>query len=694
MLTILLCTLACVAFPQPAEPSAGFLDTEAFSIRQFESTRDALGAARGPSLDEAEEAALTRAIDSAAKAMVNLRVSDGFPMQLSWNHAELVAELKLIAIGDPLPQVIAMDAFSIARFSVGDKRPDLMGHLGVLKARGLPPHLLSQFAAVGFANKAESEAAISFAVREAANAIRQPYSERADKRIVYAAIQPMLGDFEESSVDELRRLLAEYPPSDPWMMHTLLGVWHTELAWRRRGSQRADQTTDAQFAAFDEQLAIAREHLTKAYALDPGCPEPAAEMIAISMATGAAGEDSIEAWFRRAYEAQPDYAPAFDQMRTALRPRWGGSVERIRRFALWCVEPGRHPKGVGHQGWITFMTLRSEIGQAVWQDRELVEAVRRSIEELRGSNLSSVSPWYCNTVLMEIALSTGRIEDAAGHLRDLGGGLGRWQLRMRDRPHRPFGPELLPFHSAAKQEAMLAQRAEDADDWTAAADLWASALAKVDLNEDTLAHRAISDRLLRADRSASLRAGEWVGLEYNLEGIGSRLIAGEFRLLDDGTVSMHPESQEFMGPAVALFDIDPGRSYEIECDVWAGEGGLILGWSERRARHDAYTTVLRSDSRLTIGHSESKPIQVPLPEGFDNEVSRLRVRVEGAGLTVWLGEVQVYAGPAPSEQIANGERIGIGRQSLLPFGHRFAREHNRISNVRLRLIGADTTNNP
>lgn len=694
MLTILLCTLACVAFPQPAEPSAGLLDTEAFSIRQFESTRDALGAARGPSLDEAEEAALTRAIDSAAKAMVNLRVSDGFPMQLSWNHAKLVAELDLIAIDDPLAQIIVLDAFRIAGFSIGNQRPDPMAHLAKLKARGLPPHLLAQLATVGFANKAERENATSFAVHEVASAIRKPYAERSEKRIVYAAVEPMFADFTEPMIDELRRLLGEQPPEDPWLMHTVFGGWHTELAWRRRGSQRADQTTDEQFAAFDEQLAIAREHLTKAYALDPGCPEPAAEMIAVAMAIGAAGEDSIEAWFRRAYEAQPDYAPAFDQMRTALRPRWGGSVERIRRFALWCVEPGRHPRGVGLQGWITFMTLRSEIGQAVWQDRELVKAVRRSIEELRDSNLSSVSPWYCNTVLMEIALGTGRIEDAAGHLRDLGGGLGRWQLRMRDRPHRPFGPELLPFHSAAKQEAVLAQRAEDADDWVAAADLWASALAKVDPSEDSLAHRAVSDRLLRAGRSASLRAGEWVGLEYSPEGIGSRLIAGEFRLLDDGTVSMHPESQEFMGPAVALFDIDPGRSYEIECDVWAREGGLILGWSERRARHDAYTTVLRSDSRLTIGHSEGEPIQVPLPEGFDKEVSRLRVRVQGSGLTVWLGEVQVYAGPAPSEQIANGERIGIGRQSLLPFGHRFAREHNRISNVRLRLIGPDTTNDP
>jgi len=130
-----------------------------------------------------------------------------------------------------------------------------------------------------------------------------------------------------------------------WAKLTLLGIGEIEMAWLRRSSKWASAVTDEQWQGFVEHLEKAREHLQKAWEMDPSRPEAAGHMITVAMG-GSIGEDELRQWFDRSVQAQFDYYPAYNKMLWALRPRWCGSHQHMLAFGLACASTNRFDTGV------------------------------------------------------------------------------------------------------------------------------------------------------------------------------------------------------------------------------------------------------------------------------------------------------------------------------------------------------------
>lgn len=104
------------------------------------------------------------------------------------------------------------------------------------------------------------------------------------------------------------------------------------LGWERRGGRSADKTQEAQFEAFFEALAAAREDLEAAAELAPEDAGPFGSLIDVAKGLQAPREvvDELyaEAQRRERWAMQPAWS-----MAQYLAPQWYGSVEEMVAFA-------------------------------------------------------------------------------------------------------------------------------------------------------------------------------------------------------------------------------------------------------------------------------------------------------------------------------------------------------------------------
>jgi len=79
---------------------------------------------------------------------------------------------------------------------------------------------------------------------------------------------------------------------DPWIREMILARFYYAVAWKIRGSGSANSVTFEDRQRFLAHLEHARRHALRAWELKPELPEPAGEMLKITMTEkGAAGED-------------------------------------------------------------------------------------------------------------------------------------------------------------------------------------------------------------------------------------------------------------------------------------------------------------------------------------------------------------------------------------------------------------------
>ena len=126
----------------------------------------------------------------------------------------------------------------------------------------------------------------------------------------------------------------------PWLKNMLLADCNFEIAWEHRGNGFAGSVTEAGWEGLHKHLAIAEKHFNKAYALKPNRPEAAASMIAVAMAGDTELDEQV--WFDRATAAELDNVIAYNRMITSLRPRWGGSHQKMIDFGRQCQQTGRY----------------------------------------------------------------------------------------------------------------------------------------------------------------------------------------------------------------------------------------------------------------------------------------------------------------------------------------------------------------
>jgi hypothetical protein len=174
-------------------------------------------------------------------------------------------------------------------------------------------------------------------------------------------------DWETMSLAEKRQAIkkmAALPDAEPWILAYYTGRWRIDEAWNARGGGYANTVTEKRWQAFAEHLEVATRELTKAWQLHPEFPEAATEMVTVAMAGQA--DESVRVWFDRAIAAQIDWNDAYDKLRWAYRPRWGGSLVWTYHLGLEAARTGRFDTQVPHHFCLSLLDLVAE--KETWQE--------------------------------------------------------------------------------------------------------------------------------------------------------------------------------------------------------------------------------------------------------------------------------------------------------------------------------------
>lgn len=197
--------------------------------------------------------------------------------------------------------------------------------------------------------------------------------------------------FSDDNLEIIINGLKSSEKTDPWLMNMIEGIYHISKAWRWRGSGWANEVTDDGHKEFLVCLEKAENSLEKAYELKPDFPEAAECMITVVMGKGGKPGKSERYWFDRAVAAEMDYTHAYERYLWSLRPRWGGSHEKMIRFAEECLETGRFDTDVP---WIYLATIR-EIGKEAphnrWKAIFRTDGVERNLRILFDGMMSEPS---------------------------------------------------------------------------------------------------------------------------------------------------------------------------------------------------------------------------------------------------------------------------------------------------------------
>lgn len=128
---------------------------------------------------------------------------------------------------------------------------------------------------------------------------------------------------------------------DDYFVKVLGGELAIDDAWKDRSSDWAYKVKEDQWRKFAAHLADARGLLTAAWKAHPEYPDAPAAMIPVAMAGHAGPGETPRLWFDRAVAAQLDHLRAYNQLATALLPRWGGTIQEMHGFAVECLNTRR-----------------------------------------------------------------------------------------------------------------------------------------------------------------------------------------------------------------------------------------------------------------------------------------------------------------------------------------------------------------
>lgn len=404
---------------------------------------------------------------------------------------------------------------------------ELFRALSALRDSSYPPCWLI---AVGFEasrrNDRSSRDAFLIALTGLEKAVQTPNITTSQRRLV-ATLTWHYIDRDVFSIEWLRILrerLKNAPNADPWLVHFLSGLVSTEEAWESRGGDFAPFVTDQGWIEFEQHLAEAKEHLQKAWELQPDCPEPAVAMIKIAMAGHVDEGESARLWFDRAVACEFDAIEAYKALQWSLWPRWGGSHEEMIQFGEECARTERHDTIVPWQ----FLEAVHDIGEdtgdyraaftlpRVWEIGSAVLEKRMAFLEstkqpgaynYNGTALHALAWWNHNwSSAPDSHYSRFKLDDKSTHR----GALRYFHAESKDLAidrAMHFGP-IADFGNRAEAAAARG-------DWAESKHVLQEALALLG-PEPSEARTACLDKLHTATWQAALRSGnDWVPLPFD-----------------------------------------------------------------------------------------------------------------------------------------------------------------------------------
>jgi hypothetical protein len=336
LLPLLACCLLTAAEPDPAVPATAAASATAAALRAAEAVGArqafftwALGGAyrRAGGADDSAEA---RFLDHLAKHLVSNGRNPSPDQMRSEARALLAANTP-----DPLVRlrcaILLNDAARAGACATALR--ERAGTPAAYPALHLSSALYRQLrlpdkAAAARAN-AELPAVAAAATDEVFAAAPAPRAMLIDRLVDWQRRLCERDGLDQAGRERLLALLGE-PGRDQVLARTLVGVAAIDDAWRARGSGWASSVTEEGWKGFRAGLEKARRELTAAHEQLPAAPAPAAYMITVAMGDG---RRDTQDWFARALAADPGCEEAWQRMRNATLPRWGGSTAKLLALA-------------------------------------------------------------------------------------------------------------------------------------------------------------------------------------------------------------------------------------------------------------------------------------------------------------------------------------------------------------------------
>ncbi len=156
-------------------------------------------------------------------------------------------------------------------------------------------------------------------------------------------------NLEAYSAEDLRKALTTNPQTPPYVSNVVTGWFEMDAGIAARGDAWPSDVTSKQWQEFDAHLEAAQKAFVAAWKQHPEFPQAPTSMIVVARGLNRAELAAQQVWFTRAISAQVDYQDAYDNFLMSLRPRWGGSYEKMEQFGQACLATGRFDTGVPWQ---------------------------------------------------------------------------------------------------------------------------------------------------------------------------------------------------------------------------------------------------------------------------------------------------------------------------------------------------------
>lgn len=165
---------------------------------------------------------------------------------------------------------------------------------------------------------------------EAAKDPTVPESSLVECGEILTEIGRIMAKDRKIAFDRVAAVLAEARP-DSNVTLLIKGQVYISYAWDARGGGYANTVTPEGWKLMRERLVEAEVALTRAWEKDPTDAQAPTLMIGVELGQNK-GRPSMEKWFRRAMDADPDNNEACEKKMYYLEPKWHGSAEAMLGF--------------------------------------------------------------------------------------------------------------------------------------------------------------------------------------------------------------------------------------------------------------------------------------------------------------------------------------------------------------------------
>ncbi|WP_395732781.1 hypothetical protein [Prosthecobacter sp.] len=355
-----------------------------------------------------------------------------------------------------------------------------------------------------------------------------------DEEILAENLVPLF--YEEVFTTDEKKVaeICETPLKSKYAQLMLKGAF--ELRKGRLGEGSAGDPFDGKVGA--EHSKKAAEKFRAAWELRPEYPQPATNMLDLSIVAGKVVEEDSAEWLNRALTAQFDYLPAYKAWLNGLLPRWGGRHEKMLDFGIMCARTHRYDTQVPYYFFKILGDVldESNMGRKVFEDvivkettlalsEQKVKDARNEVQRENALSMLGIHAWACE----EYARATEVLKS------------------QPKRFNRPAIIVMLPFKTNERDirgESEL--YAHDwKDEWEKAESAWKAKRLEeaVRLYEALLAKPGGSDNELVASKLASVRfeqefaKGGWVSLNIEPRLLCWQLDKGNWTATEEGVLT-------------------------------------------------------------------------------------------------------------------------------------------------------------